>query len=95
MYIEIIVASITVLLFLGTIISVWVNLNARITIVEQQIKNLDDKYEDLLGMIKADNEEVKSKLNKIDLKLDDFLIIKTEHNLMKHNCLNYDKDKKK
>lgn len=93
MYIEIIIASITVLLFLGTIISVWVNLNARITIVEQQIKNLGDKYEDLLGMIKADNEEVKSKLNKIDLKLDDFLIIKTEHNLMKHNCLNYDKKK--
>lgn len=88
MDIEIITTTVTVLLFVGGIISVWVNLNARLTIVEQQIKNLEDKYKNMLDMLKNDNEEVKEKLNKIDNKLDDFLVIKTEHNLMKENCKN-------
>lgn len=88
---EIILTIIALITLVGSLIGIWVNLNSRITIIEQQIKNLNEKYSDLLKMIKEDNQEVKQKLDSIESKLDDFNIIKAEHNIFKEKCLKINK----
>lgn len=102
---EWIIVIFTAISFLVMIVGSWVALNVKLKEFDMKIKEIENKidtYADdrnlILEKIEKNNELMWKKLDKLadkfDEKFDLILILKTEHDQMKHNY-DYNKNNKK
>lgn len=86
---EIIMAVAAVLTFLGSLIGIWVNLNTRVTLLENNMSNLEKKQLSLIDEIKLTNQIIWKKLDNIDNKLDILNQLKIENEFIKNELYKY------
>ena len=81
---EIIMAVSAVLTLLGSLIGIWINLNTRVTLLENNMNNLEKKQLSLIDEIKLTNQIIWKKLDNIDNKLDVLNQLKVENEFIKN-----------
>jgi uncharacterized membrane protein YqgA involved in biofilm formation len=86
---EIIMAVAAVLTLLGSLIGIWVNLNTRVTLLENNMSNLEKKQLSLIDEIKLTNQIIWKKLDNIDNKLDILNQLKIENEFIKNELYKY------
>lgn len=86
---EIIMAVAAVLTLLGSLIGIWINLNTRVTLLENNMSNLEKKQLSLIDEIKLTNQIIWKKLDNIDNKLDILNQLKVENEFIKNELYKY------
>ena len=72
---QIMMAVTAVLTLIGTMIGMWTNLNTRISLIENNMEQLDKKQMAIIDEIKLTNQIIWKKLDSIDCKLDFFYLL--------------------
>lgn len=95
---EMIAALVAATALIGSMITVWLNLNIKIKGIEMKIAEMEHKFADvkenneaIIKTIEKNNERIWQKLDLIAEKLDEkfnvLTVLKTEHDQLKNNCL--------
>lgn len=95
---EMIAAIVAVIALMGSMITVWLNLNLKIKELSMKIIEIEHKIIDfeknndtIIRIIEKNNERIWQKLDLISEKLDEkfnvLTVLKTEHDQIKNNCL--------
>lgn len=82
-----ITAFITTLLFIGSLITLWVNVTTKMKEIDVKILNMQQKFEDIknerievIQFINKLHEKLEQIDNKIDKQFEQLTILQTEHN---------------
>lgn len=95
---EMIAAIVAAIALMGSMITVWLNLNLKIKELAMKIIEIEHKIVDveknnyaIIRTIEKNNERIWQKLDLIAEKLDEkfnvLTVLKTEHDQLKNNCL--------
>ena len=89
---QIMMAVAAVLTLIGSMIGMWVNLNTRIALIENNMEQLDKKQMAIIDEIKLTNQIIWKKLDSIDSKLDLINQLKVENEFFKKEIYKNDKN---
>lgn len=89
---EILVSVSACLTLIGSLIGIWINLNTRVSLLENNMDNLEKKQMSLIDEIKLTNQIIWKKLDNIDNKLDILNQLKVENEFFKKEIYKNDKN---